>query len=292
MSARSPARRLALLCFFAATLSGCQMLSHQDEESGGLTELAPAGNSTAAVHQEAPPPPPEAHDDVVNNPATHEDTAPAPPAPPPAPSDMPGPPPHAVNTVAAATPAEPPVATPPQAHMRHSEPVPLGDSTVEATAEPVAAKPRRHHSVPVPLGDSTVEATPEPAAPTTDSTAAATPSQPEDAPAEQVVHFEFASDEISSDDSDVLARHVVYLQAHPKVKLRLEGYTDARGSEKYNKALSERRARAVRAFLIQAGVKSRQLLVESFGSDKPVAEGSDEDAWAKNRRVMLVYQGR
>jgi peptidoglycan-associated lipoprotein len=138
-----------------------------------------------------------------------------------------------------------------------------------------------------------VEATAaEPAAAPAADTSADTSAQTEDVPAEQVVHFEFASKDISADDSDVLARHVVYLQAHPKAKLRLEGYTDSRGSEKYNKALGERRARAVRDFLIQAGVKARQLLVQSYGSEKPVAEGSDEEAWAKNRRVALVYQSR
>lgn len=294
MSATSPLRRLALLCFFAMALDGCQMLSHQDDDAGGLAELAPAGSSRVQPRQEAPPAPPpplQQHDDIVNSPS-HEDAAPPPPAAPqPAPGDTPSRPAHSINTVAEAA---PPTATPPRAHLRQPAPVPvpLGESTVEATAEAVVATPpqaRLHHPVPVPLGDSTVEATAaEPAAAAAD----ATPSQPDDVPAEQVVHFEFASKDISADDSDILARHVVYLQAHPKAKLRLEGYTDSRGSERYNKALGERRARAVRDFLIQAGVKARQLVVLSYGSEKPVAEGSDEEAWAKNRRVALVYQGR
>ena len=72
-------------------------------------------------------------------------------------------------------------------------------------------------------------------------------------------------------------------------KLKLEGNTDERGTREYNIGLGERRAQAVRRALMLQGAAEIQLTTVSFGAERPAAEGDDEAAWAKNRRVELVY---
>ena len=71
--------------------------------------------------------------------------------------------------------------------------------------------------------------------------------------------------------------------------MRLEGHTDERGSREYNIGLGERRAQAVRRALMLQGVGDAQIVTVSYGEERPAQPGSDEAAWAKNRRVELVY---
>ena len=71
--------------------------------------------------------------------------------------------------------------------------------------------------------------------------------------------------------------------------MKLEGNTDERGTREYNIGLGERRAQAVRRALMLQGVPDSQLSTVSFGAERPAVEGDDEAAWAKNRRVELVY---
>ena len=73
------------------------------------------------------------------------------------------------------------------------------------------------------------------------------------------------------------------------MKMKLEGNTDERGTREYNIGLGERRAQAVRRALMLQGVAETQVSTVSFGSERPAVEGDDEAAWAKNRRVELVY---
>jgi len=70
----------------------------------------------------------------------------------------------------------------------------------------------------------------------------------------------------------------------------LEGHTDERGGREYNLALGQRRAEAVRRALAVLGVSDNQMEAVSFGKEKPAVPGSDEAAWAKNRRVEIVYR--
>ncbi len=80
------------------------------------------------------------------------------------------------------------------------------------------------------------------------------------------------------------------LSSHPNLKVKLEGNTDERGTREYNIGLGERRAQAVRRALMLQGVAQTQITTVSFGAERPAAEGDDESAWTKNRRVELVYQ--
>jgi peptidoglycan-associated lipoprotein len=79
------------------------------------------------------------------------------------------------------------------------------------------------------------------------------------------------------------------LQANKQFKVQLEGHTDERGGREYNLALGQKRAETVRRALTLLGVSDAQLEAVSFGKEKPAVSGSDESAFAKNRRVEIKY---
>ena len=108
--------------------------------------------------------------------------------------------------------------------------------------------------------------------------------------ATRLVHFDYDSSDLSSQDQRVLQAHAQYLKANTQAKVLLAGHADERGTREYNMALGERRANAVQAFFVSNGVKSSQLDTVSFGKEKPLNNGSSESAWAENRRVEIDYQ--
>ena len=97
------------------------------------------------------------------------------------------------------------------------------------------------------------------------------------------------SSEIKGEGTDVVAAHAKYLAANPSTRVRLEGHTDERGSREYNIGLGERRAQAVRRALLLQGAADAQISTVSYGEERPAVPGHDEAAWAKNRRVEIVY---
>jgi peptidoglycan-associated lipoprotein len=103
-----------------------------------------------------------------------------------------------------------------------------------------------------------------------------------------VVYFSFDSSEIRSEDLAIVTAHASYLAKYKNAKVRLEGHTDERGSPEYNVGLGERRAQTVRKALMLQGVTDAQITTVSYGEERPAVEGSDEAAYAKNRRVELV----
>jgi peptidoglycan-associated lipoprotein len=107
--------------------------------------------------------------------------------------------------------------------------------------------------------------------------------------AKRVVYFDFDSSEIKGEGPGVVAAHAKYLAANPTVRVRLEGHTDERGSREYNIGLGERRAQSVRRALLLQGATESQLSTVSYGAERPAAAGSNEAAWAQNRRVEIVY---
>jgi peptidoglycan-associated lipoprotein len=104
-----------------------------------------------------------------------------------------------------------------------------------------------------------------------------------------VIYFDFDKSDIKPEYADVISVNARKLSANPSLKLKLEGNTDERGTREYNIGLGERRAQAVRRALMLQGAAESQLTTVSFGAERPAAEGDDESAWAKNRRVDLVY---
>lgn len=107
--------------------------------------------------------------------------------------------------------------------------------------------------------------------------------------ATRTIYFDFDSSEIHGAGTEVVAAHARYLAAHAGTRVRLEGHTDERGSREYNIGLGERRAQAVRRALMLQGAADGQLSTVSYGEERPAAPGHDETAWAKNRRVEIVY---
>src|SRR6266850_8464957 len=102
--------------------------------------------------------------------------------------------------------------------------------------------------------------------------------------AQTVIYFDFDRSDIRPEFADVIAAHARKLAAAPKLKARLEGHTDERGSREYNIGLGERRAQAVRRALLLQGAGASQLTTVSYGEERPAVDGHDEGAWAKNRR--------
>jgi peptidoglycan-associated lipoprotein len=107
--------------------------------------------------------------------------------------------------------------------------------------------------------------------------------------AKRVIYFDFDSSEIKGEGTDIVAAHAKYLAGHPNTRVRLEGNTDDRGSREYNIGLGERRAQAVKRALLLQGSAEGQLSTVSYGAERPAVVGNDEGAWAKNRRVEIVY---
>lgn len=105
----------------------------------------------------------------------------------------------------------------------------------------------------------------------------------------KIIYFDFDKSEIKPEFANIVTSNAQYLTGHSKLRLKLEGNTDERGTREYNIGLGERRAQAVRRALLLQGVAESQLTTVSFGAERPAAEGDEESAWAQNRRVELVY---
>ena len=100
----------------------------------------------------------------------------------------------------------------------------------------------------------------------------------------------FGTDEYSLDEATqtTLAAQARWMMANPNVRASIEGHCDERGTREYNQALGERRANAVRDYLLSQGVPASRLVTTSWGKERPVATGSNEEAWAQNRRAVTV----
>jgi peptidoglycan-associated lipoprotein len=107
----------------------------------------------------------------------------------------------------------------------------------------------------------------------------------------RVFYFDLNSSELSAEDREALAYHARFLNTFPNVSVVVEGHADERGSREYNLALGERRAKTIERILNLEGVPKEQIQDISFGEERPVAMGHDEEAWRLNRRVELLYSG-
>ncbi|EPR8304548.1 TPA: peptidoglycan-associated lipoprotein Pal [Pseudomonas aeruginosa] len=99
-------------------------------------------------------------------------------------------------------------------------------------------------------------------------------------------YFEYDSSDLKPEAMRALDVHAKDLKGSGQ-RVVLEGHTDERGTREYNMALGERRAKAVQRYLVLQGVSPAQLELVSYGKERPVATGHDEQSWAQNRRVEL-----
>ena len=103
----------------------------------------------------------------------------------------------------------------------------------------------------------------------------------------RVVYFDFDSFSIKDDFRPVVEGNAKLLAANKQKRMTIEGHTDERGGREYNLALGQKRAEAVQKALLLLGVGEVQIESVSYGEERPAAQGSDEAAWAKNRRAEL-----
>lgn len=106
----------------------------------------------------------------------------------------------------------------------------------------------------------------------------------------KVIYFDYDSYVVKSEAIKSIEAHARYLQANKTRKLKIGGHADERGGAEYNLALGQKRAEAVRKSLNLMGASDAQIEAVSFGKEKPAVAGSDESAYAKNRRAELSYQ--
>jgi peptidoglycan-associated lipoprotein len=105
----------------------------------------------------------------------------------------------------------------------------------------------------------------------------------------ETVYFDFDKSDLSQDARKALSKNAdILMKSKPAAKVKIEGHCDERGSAEYNLALGERRAKSAMQYLITLGVQTGRLSVISYGKEKPAVQGSDEEAWAKNRRAEFV----
>jgi len=102
------------------------------------------------------------------------------------------------------------------------------------------------------------------------------------------VFFGFDRYDLSAEARATLDRQAAWLNKYPAVNVTIEGHADERGTREYNLALGERRATAARNYLIAAGVDGARLRTVSYGKERPAVPGSNEAAWAQNRRAVSV----
>jgi len=103
-------------------------------------------------------------------------------------------------------------------------------------------------------------------------------------------YFGYDRSVLNPDDLASLEMHAAILRDNPDRSVVIEGHCDERGTREYNLALGERRADAVRSFLISSGVSPRQTETVSYGEERPEDPGHDEAAWARNRRAIMIYR--
>lgn len=103
-----------------------------------------------------------------------------------------------------------------------------------------------------------------------------------------IIYFAYDSDVLVPSETANLDRIAAYMSDKPELGLLVEGHCDQRGTEEYNRALGERRANAIRAYLAGKGLADTRMKTISYGEDKPAVEGNNEEAWRQNRRGVPV----
>ena len=105
------------------------------------------------------------------------------------------------------------------------------------------------------------------------------------------VLFGFDKYDLSPEAQATLERQAAWLRQYPSVTVSVEGHCDERGTREYNLALGERRANSVKNYLVALGVDQNRIQTISYGKERPAVSGSNEEAWAQNRRAVTVVSG-
>ena len=104
------------------------------------------------------------------------------------------------------------------------------------------------------------------------------------------VYFDFDSSALSADAKSTLNAQAAFLRSNPSVRITVEGHADERGTREYNLALGDRRASSARDFLVAQGIDGARIKTISYGKERPEMVGSNDEAWAKNRRSVSIIR--
>ncbi|MCU0560094.1 MAG: peptidoglycan-associated lipoprotein Pal [Desulfobacterales bacterium] len=104
------------------------------------------------------------------------------------------------------------------------------------------------------------------------------------------IFFGYDSSAITAEAQEVLRRKAAFLKANPAIRITIEGHCDERGTNEYNLALGEARAKSAKAFLVDLGISANRIATISYGEERPLVEGRTEEAFAKNRRAHFVIE--
>ena len=161
-------------------------------------------------------------------------------------------------------------------------------SGVEAGAPPEASAPGTGEA---PVKETPVAEAPPPMMTAKEAEAARGVAVTEEKPSRfEDVRFDFDQATLREDGKKTCQGVAAYMKSHPHATLLIEGHCDERGTAEYNLALGERRATAVKNYLVSLGVPGAALHTVSFGKERPLDPGHNEDAWAKNRRVHFLLK--
>lgn len=108
----------------------------------------------------------------------------------------------------------------------------------------------------------------------------------------KTVYFDYDSYALNDAARDVLKDDAAYLKGHPDLEILIEGHCDQRGTNEYNLALGQKRAKETRDYLIRSGIPGRSVGTISFGKERPACEEMTEECWARNRRADIKIRAR
>jgi len=107
----------------------------------------------------------------------------------------------------------------------------------------------------------------------------------------QKIYFEYDRYDIRADSQETLKVKANALRSYPTIRVQIQGHCDERGTQEYNLALGERRARAAYEYLLRLGVSANQMEMLSYGKERPAVAGSGEAVWSQNRRDEFIIIG-
>jgi len=260
----------------------------------GCPDPPPPEEPTKPVEPAPPdPPPPDPPPPDPPAPPPPDPPPPDPPAPPPPdppPPDPPAPPPPDPP----APPPEPVVEEPKPVEVEVEEtvevqkPAEVQKAVEEKEAEVVIAQQQEVEKEEIQIAvEQDAEKSVE--APKAVTIISAPPEEPDEAIYDlELVYFAYDKSIITTAFGEALQRNYEWIAENPDVQIQLEGHCDERGTNEYNLALGERRAKAVFDYLISLGASPSQFSLVSFGEERPADQGSNEIAWGKNRRVEFT----
>jgi peptidoglycan-associated lipoprotein len=106
-----------------------------------------------------------------------------------------------------------------------------------------------------------------------------------------MIHFDYDKADVRPDDAAILDAKVAILQQNSGLRIRIHGHCDERGSDEYNLALGNRRATMVKQYLVNHGIDASRIETQSWGEERPIAQGASEEAWSQNRRAEFEIVG-